>query len=768
MIRTIQHKHSTLAYRVFSAFIAFTFIFSIIIPPRLAQAQSVLNLPQPGTMIPLSVSYNPAIVAGITIYPDDPLKFDFIIDVGDDHLKGEALRKESEKLISYFMATLTVPEDEMWVNLSPYEKDRIIADGLGNTVMGRDMLAQDYLLKQLTASLMYPEDELGNEFWQRVYKKAQEKFGTTEIPTNTFNKIWIVPEEAVIYTNGTNIFVADSCLKVMMEEDYLALEYYDKGLDANADDMDMTKEAKTILKEVLLPEIEKEVNEGKNFATLRQIYHSMILATWYKNNLKESLLGQVYVNQNKTNGVDVEDKDIKNKIYNQYIEAFKKGVYNYIREDYDSVTQEVIPRKYFSGGFDAIQLASSAISNTDGVSSKDWLSERSSSPMVTVETEVRLNSSSPVSSHTDMLSSPDIKEPEGIVRFSTSKANYVFYPSVHLEFQIPDDIVAKADAVVLETPGYMDYGGKHKNFKILIDKNFHKNKSKYQKPPITFYKQLIQHQKRSYLLDLPSSPFIKKSGILGLFLLVIPLLPHFIIMQKILSKNKDPSSVIEAVKNHNLLNTILSVFIPLAGYKSAVISEKIIEDVVPRLQRRLKRKPTILIQYGAAHLDMMYYLRNKWLRNFVISLHYISRFVFFDMNYIKKVGEAKLDEGSFTIEIHNLGEDNKDTLDNRGGSSPIVSQGKEEKPGGIDFNPNNLNLKEQGQAIDINFTNIPNIQPDTVNGVTPVIINITPVVNFPLLLGESEEQSDDFSLSQLNHKGHSIKVTDTFNLEGFE
>ena len=166
-------------------------ILSILIPflgmsiTPVAYAQSVANLPAPGTMLTLSPIYTPAIVEGITIYPDNPLQFDFIIDIGDDNLQGEALRKETEKLISYFMATLTVPEDEMWVNLSPYEKDRVIADGLGDTVMGRDMLAQDYILKQLTASLMYPEDKLGNEFWQRVYKKVQDKFGTTEIPTNT-------------------------------------------------------------------------------------------------------------------------------------------------------------------------------------------------------------------------------------------------------------------------------------------------------------------------------------------------------------------------------------------------------------------------------------------------------------------------------------------------------------------------------------------------------------------------------------------------------
>jgi len=48
--------------------------------------------------------------------------------------------------------------------------------------MGRDLLAQDYILKQITASLMYPEKDLGKEFWKRVYERAQKEFGTTDIP----------------------------------------------------------------------------------------------------------------------------------------------------------------------------------------------------------------------------------------------------------------------------------------------------------------------------------------------------------------------------------------------------------------------------------------------------------------------------------------------------------------------------------------------------------------------------------------------------------
>jgi len=181
----MKKKQISIFRRIASLMILGFFTISIVIPPQYAHAQSVLNLPAPGTMITMSVPYSPAIVKGITIYPDNPLKFDFIIDPGDDNLQGKALEDEANKLIKYFMASLTVPEEEMWVNLSPYEKDRIIADGLSKTELGRDLLAQDYILKQVTASLMYPEEELGEKFWERVYTKAQEKSFVVPEPSNT-------------------------------------------------------------------------------------------------------------------------------------------------------------------------------------------------------------------------------------------------------------------------------------------------------------------------------------------------------------------------------------------------------------------------------------------------------------------------------------------------------------------------------------------------------------------------------------------------------
>lgn len=345
-------KHN-LFYKVAVWAVVMTFGAS---PCQPAYAQSILNLPEPGAMVFLSPSFTLAMMKGMTIYPDDPFKFDFIIDRGDTTLEGDDFKAESAKLIKYFLASLTTSEEKMWVNLSPYEKDRIIADGFDTTEMGRDLLAQDYILKQLTASLLYPENELGKLFWNKVYSQAKEKLGINDIPMNTFNKVWIVPERAEVYVHGKSAFVVGSHLKVMLEEEYLNSDtrYVVRGTEEKERSTYLV--ARTTLKEIIIPAIEKEVNEGKNFAQLRQIYHSLILATWYKKNLKKSLFGQMYVDKNKTKGVDVEDKQIKQKIYEQYLAAFKKGAYDYIKEDYDPVTQEVISKKYFSGGVDAAMM----------------------------------------------------------------------------------------------------------------------------------------------------------------------------------------------------------------------------------------------------------------------------------------------------------------------------------------------------------------------------------------------------------------------------
>ncbi|MBF0571828.1 MAG: recombinase family protein [Candidatus Omnitrophica bacterium] len=388
---------------------------------KLSQLQ-LLGLPAPGTMVNLSPAYMPVMIKGVKVHKDNPLLFDFILDTGKSGLKLDSagFKSESQKLIKYFLAALTIKEDDLWVNLSPYEKNRMIPQELGQTEMGQDMLAQDYILKQLTSSLIYPEKELGKKFWNNVYTKALQMYGTTDVPVNTFNKVWIVADKAKVLEQNNAAYVVGSHLKIMLEEDYLALEKHQGQLTqlptrGHAPEGDVSPStlptneamqlkapqrtnrspsnsfASQIVKEIILPELEKEVNQGKNFTPLRQMFYAMILASWYKLELKESLLNQVYSNKGKTSGVLSDDPKVKEKIYQQYLKAYKKGVFNYIKEDTVASLPPAgragegellpIPRKYFSGG---LQLGiDHAMQVTHGPSAGDDLLVSGDMAMVT-------------------------------------------------------------------------------------------------------------------------------------------------------------------------------------------------------------------------------------------------------------------------------------------------------------------------------------------------------------------------------------------------
>ena len=100
------------------------------------------------------VSYTPTLIKGLTIHPKDPFQFDFLVYPSRQAESDRVDSDEAMRLIKYFLAGLTVPEKELWVNLSPGDVDRVMADGLSQTVMGRDLLAQDFMLKKISSALM--------------------------------------------------------------------------------------------------------------------------------------------------------------------------------------------------------------------------------------------------------------------------------------------------------------------------------------------------------------------------------------------------------------------------------------------------------------------------------------------------------------------------------------------------------------------------------------------------------------------------------------
>ncbi len=334
--------------------ISFILVVNLILGSSFVYAQSTFieALPKPGAMVLTSEAFTPILIKGLIVYPDQPLNFDFIIDSGNDSTDPVVINEQSQKITKYFLAAITVPEDQLWVNLSPYEKDRVIDNQLGQTVLGRDMLAQDYILKQLASSLLYPEETLGKEFWARVYAQAQTKFGTSDIPLDMFNKVWIMPEKAEIFEKGNAVYVTKAKLKVMLDSDHKSM--MQKPSTTITDEKAAL--VKDVMREIVVPAIEKEINEGKNFTAIRQIYHAMILAKWYRESIANTFLAEAYLGKNKISGVISDEKALKEDIYQRYISAYKKGVFNYIKEESNTASIEVVPKKYFAGGIDNFSM----------------------------------------------------------------------------------------------------------------------------------------------------------------------------------------------------------------------------------------------------------------------------------------------------------------------------------------------------------------------------------------------------------------------------
>jgi hypothetical protein len=272
-----------------------------------------LVLPSPTQMVQPSKAFSYPVFKGLEIDPNNPLNLAFIIDTEN---KGSVSKAEAQKLVNYFLAAVALPQKDLWVNLSPYEKDRVVTDELGATVLGEDLLAQDYLLKQLSSSLTDPHAELGKAYW-RACAESQ----ISNLKFENLKKIWIMPDVAQVFESGNRVLVTEATLKIESESSAM---------------------------KVLLPAITREVNDSERFAPIRQAYYSMILGLWFKEKLKASVF-KAYIDQKNVNGIAAARPQSKEQIFDAYVESFTKGVYHTNVKTRGN--GKMAKKAYFSGGF---------------------------------------------------------------------------------------------------------------------------------------------------------------------------------------------------------------------------------------------------------------------------------------------------------------------------------------------------------------------------------------------------------------------------------
>jgi|GEM_PF-6683378 len=280
-----------------------------------------------------AATYQAPMLNGLMI-KSDPMDFDFVLDPGSVCMTTpDQISRESEILIKYFLTSLAFPEDDLWVNLSPGEPNRIIPDGLARTDMGQVMLAQDYLLKQMTSQLMSPETPSGEAFWNEIFNRQYGRSSNTGV--DLANRVWIKPGRVAIAQNAGRMKILKSRLEVMLE---------------HSDD-EQNKIFEQAFRRVILPKLEEIVNTSRAFAPLRQVYHSFLLAAWYQRSLRHAYLNKHFTGRRAISGFMRKGQDDETRqIYQNYMTIVRDGAFNMIREDVDPVSGSVIPRQYFSGG----------------------------------------------------------------------------------------------------------------------------------------------------------------------------------------------------------------------------------------------------------------------------------------------------------------------------------------------------------------------------------------------------------------------------------
>jgi len=220
--------------------------------------------------------------------------FKLLLDKGDIKLdefssspnsSTPKLNDATRELFNYFLIGLALPNDTFWVNLRPDAPDNIIDPLLEKTDIGKIFLEADLQLKKDTAGWTSPQTKEGKEYWDKLYKKAEELFGSENITIPTITWPWIVPNEVIVRESEDSAYIYKATLKVMLEEDYLNNQKTEKPKDQktnyNFSDprlKDLNEYSTQLLREKIIPRLTKEVNSSKRYAKLRQLYYSLILS----------------------------------------------------------------------------------------------------------------------------------------------------------------------------------------------------------------------------------------------------------------------------------------------------------------------------------------------------------------------------------------------------------------------------------------------------------------------------------------------------------
>ncbi|MCX7927465.1 MAG: hypothetical protein N2606_04940, partial [Candidatus Omnitrophica bacterium] len=289
-------------------------------------------------------------------------------DLGDLIGKdSKEIESQIEQVKDYFMTALVLPNSTFWVNLRPDSPYQIMDEDMAKTQLGKVLVEADLQLKKDLAQLTSPQHSLGRRFWSEIYGKINTLFNPEEdIEIPTMTRPWIVPGEIILGQSDNRVYIYKATLKVCLEEDWLEWSNKHKQvpisdttilLDKNDNRIkELNRYASELVHQLILPQLTRQVNQSRKYASLRQVYHCLILANWVKEYVKANNLSKKSKIFSKIDSRDLTSFTLPKQwsletYFNEYRKSFFQGEYNLQEEVEGKFGIEL--RQYISGGFDA-------------------------------------------------------------------------------------------------------------------------------------------------------------------------------------------------------------------------------------------------------------------------------------------------------------------------------------------------------------------------------------------------------------------------------
>lgn len=251
-----------------------------------------------------------------------------------------------------FMTGLSVHDNKFWVNLNPWEADRIIDNELEQSDVGRIMLEADLRMKKDFSNYENPcTNETGKALWDLLDKKREalaqqcmsnfpgEVRNVDSIRFRPVTRHWIIPDKVYAYTNGSQIYIINSTLTISSEPiaDHSAFELKDQDIgtlsngcleELNRSAKEYGEYYKDLNDHMILPYVISDVNNAERYEDLRNVYTALALAQWYKSSITSRRdifrgnLTSLDINiQKALESWNAED------IWNEYVISFRNGEY---------------------------------------------------------------------------------------------------------------------------------------------------------------------------------------------------------------------------------------------------------------------------------------------------------------------------------------------------------------------------------------------------------------------------------------------------------